>query len=174
MQYPPSRGHCPLTHPPSCLVPEPHFPLHSRFNYVKASELYGHTFVAPSGQPGLSHGQKFILLPFISLLGAAFPMPTSPHWNSSSVTSKYFVSRLSGFQSQVRQPSQQTPDALCYLVSQLWANSPESPTHSNLMVWPLKPFTSRLAFSSSCLLNSILYSLSPPTLSHVLPILFLT
>ena len=103
-----------------------------------------------------------------------FPMPTSPHWNSSSVTLKYFVSRLSGFQSQVRQPSQQTPDVLCYLISQLWANSPESPTHSNLMVWPLKPFTSRLAFSSSCFLNSILCSPSPPTLSHVLSILFLT
>ena len=96
-----------------------------------------------------------------------FPMLTSPHWNSSSVTLKYVVSRLSGFQSQVRQPSQQTPDVLHYLVSQLWANSPESPTHSNPMVWPLKPFTSRLAFSSSCFLSSILCSPSPPTISHV-------
>lgn len=45
------------------------------------------------------------------------PLPTSSHWNSSSVTLRYFVSRLPGFQSQVRLPSQQIPDILCYLVS---------------------------------------------------------
>lgn len=123
-----------------------------------------------SGWPGFGYEQKFIYYILLDFLVPHFPLSPSPSWSSSSghfgIFLGYFLSRLSAFQGQVRLPSQPIPDI------QLWATSPESPSHCNLQfrIWSNSPPSGLFLF----ILLSQQHSLLPPptySLTYIVRIL---